>query len=100
MLTSPNRLKANEGDLHAQDQTKDEECGVCRVDSVRETTHEQEGKDVQRDEIDDEDVTAPCGHLSTFNIHLAFISVRFIISNLPCKSRIEQYNWPKKWTQS
>jgi hypothetical protein len=47
MFTCPHRLKAHKGDLHTQDQSKNKESSVSRINSVRETSHQQKDKDVK-----------------------------------------------------
>lgn len=63
MLWGLNRLKPDEGDLHGAEQSEDEEGVVGDVDPVWEPVHQDQDKDMKRDQVDDEDVSAPSWHL-------------------------------------
>ena len=62
MLRSLHGLEADEGNLHRADETDDKEGVVCHVDAVTKAVHQQENKDMERDQIDDEDVATPGGN--------------------------------------
>lgn len=55
-------LETNKRNLHGTNQPQDVESCVGRVDAMRETTHEQQGKNVQGDEVNDVYVATPCAH--------------------------------------
>ena len=64
MLAGSDRLESDEWDLHRAQQSEDEEGGVGRVQPGRVAAHQHQREDVQRDQVDDEDVATPGGHLS------------------------------------
>ena len=62
VLAGADRQESNEGDLHRGDKSDDKEGVVGDVDPLRESSHQEEHKHVEGDEIDDEDVASPGGH--------------------------------------
>ena len=62
MLRGFDGLEPDEGDLHGAEEADDEEGVVGDIDPLRESSHEEEHKHVEGDQIDDEDVASPCGH--------------------------------------
>ena len=62
MFTSTDRLEANKGNLHGQNEAKDIETGVSYVEADGVASCEAQYKDVQRNKVDDKYVASPCGH--------------------------------------
>lgn len=63
VLAGAYRLEADERDLHGEEEAEDVEGRVAGEEAVGEAPHDEQGKHVQRDQVDDEDVAAPGGHL-------------------------------------
>ncbi len=62
VLRSAHRLEANKRNLHREDGADDVERAVGHVDSKREPPEDEQDENVQRNQVDDEDVAAPRGH--------------------------------------
>lgn len=65
MLATPNGQESNEGNLHAGQRSKSIPSRVADVQPRAETTHADQHKGVQREQVCNEDVSAPCAdHVS------------------------------------
>jgi hypothetical protein len=60
VFTTPDGQESNEGDLHAGQRSQGVPSGVADVESRAETTHADQHKGVQRQQVCDEDVSTPC----------------------------------------
>ena len=74
MLGRFDRLKPDKGDLHGAKETDDEKGVVSNVDPLRISVHQQQDKDVQGNQIDDEDVATPSRYLSEIHEYTSYSS--------------------------
>lgn len=65
-------LEANERDLHGEDGSQAVDGAVGHVDTVGEAASEHEDQHVEGDEVDQEHIATPGGHLQT-DIRVVFI---------------------------
>lgn len=63
MFASPDRLEADEGYLHGEQQADDVEHRVADEETLGEAAHDQQQEHMERDQVDDEHVTTPCWYL-------------------------------------
>ena len=56
-------IRTDKRDLHGEDQAKNEESSVRRVDAVRKSTHEQKNENMEGNQVNDEHITTPCWDL-------------------------------------
>lgn len=66
MLAGLDRLEADEGHDHGREGADDVEGAVGNVQARRVPAHEDEDKDMQGNQVDDEHVATPRGHLRFF----------------------------------
>lgn len=59
MFTGADRLEADKGYLHGEQQAEDVERGVAREQAVGVAAHDKQCEHMQRNEVDDEHVSAP-----------------------------------------
>jgi hypothetical protein len=65
VLATPDGQESNKGNLHAGQRSKGVPSGVADIQSRAETTHADQHKGVQRQQVGNEDVSTPCAdHVS------------------------------------
>lgn len=60
MLARSNGLEADERYLHGEEQSQDVEGSVAGEQAVGVAAHHEQSEHVQRDQVYDENVSAPC----------------------------------------
>ena len=53
----------NKRNLHGKHKSQDKESGISCIDSIRESSHEQQCKHVERDQVDNKHVSTPSRNL-------------------------------------
>lgn len=65
-------LEPHKGDLHGQDGADDIQCRVSNIHTVGEAASDHEDEHMQGDDVDEEHITTPRGHLKeTIPVSLA-----------------------------
>lgn len=62
MVAVSDRQKSDEGNLHASQSPQRIPCGIANVDASAVSTHAQKDKNVQGDQVRNEDIPTPCRH--------------------------------------